>query len=389
MSYSSVHKNIKILTWLNFFTDLRFFAPVLILYYQRVTGSYTLALSILSVVFISAALFEIPTGIFSDKIGRKKTVLLGTACCTLGLFLYAVGGSYWMLVLGAVFEGLSRSFYSGNNDALLHETLQESGQEHEYHSFLGKTSSMFQIAAAVAAIIGGILASVSFGFVMWISVVPQMLCFLLALLISEPKIHLKESSNVYEHLKLAFKQLKQNSKLRLLALSNIVNFGAGNAGFEFQAAFYALLWPTWALGIARTIANASGAIGYYFSGRLIDKFGPVKILVTETTVVPVAKIISAIFPTPVSPVIMASGSLLYGAQNVANNSLLQKGFSNEQRATMGSIVSLGGSLFFALSAFVIGIIADRWGVVSAIILVQCVLLSLVFVYKKLQNMVLK
>lgn len=384
-----IHKNIKIITWLNFFTDLRFFAPVLILYYQRVTGSYTLALSIFSVVFISAALFEIPTGIFSDKIGRKKTVLLGTVCCTLGLLLYAVGGSYWMLVLGAILEGLSRSFYSGNNDALLHETLQESGQEHEYHTFLGKTSSMFQIAAAIAAIIGGILASVSFGFVMWISVVPQMLCFLSALLLSEPKVHLKESSNIYEHLKLAIKQLKQNGKLRLLTLANIVNFGVGNAGFEFQAAFYALLWPTWALGIARTVANASGAIGYYFSGKLIDKFGEAKILIAETTIVPIVKIISAVFPTPISPAVMAAGSLLYGAQSVASNSLLQKDFSNEQRATMGSVVSLGGNLFFALSAFVIGMVADRWGVVAAIILVQIILLSLLFVYKKLQNMMLK
>jgi hypothetical protein len=82
---------------------------------------------------------------------------------------------------------------------------------------------------------------------------------------------------------------------------------------------------------------------------------------------------------------MATGSLLYGAQNVANNSLLQKDFNNEQRATMGSIVSLGGSICFAVSAFVIGIVADKWGVVPAIVSVQVVLLSLFFVYKSLAS----
>src|SRR3989338_9127881 len=118
-----VHKNIRILAWFNFFSSFRLFAAILIIYFQRVTGSYALGMSIISVVFISTAIFEIPTGIFSDRIGRKNTMILGALSGVLAVVFYAIGISYWILVVGAIFEGLGRSFFSGNNTSLLHDTL--------------------------------------------------------------------------------------------------------------------------------------------------------------------------------------------------------------------------------------------------------------------------
>src|SRR3989338_4038016 len=158
MTTSKLHKNIKILTWFNFFTDFLLYAPVAIIYFERITGSYALGMSIFSIIMIASALFEVPTGIFSDYIGRRKTVILGAFCAVLYVTFYAIGTSYWILVTGALFEALSRSFYSGNNDALLHSTLAETNDQHQYEEYLGKTSSMFQAAATIAAVSGSILA---------------------------------------------------------------------------------------------------------------------------------------------------------------------------------------------------------------------------------------
>lgn len=63
-------KNIKFLTWFNFFTDFKLYSPVAILYFAQVTGSFALGMSIFSIAYVSAAFFEIPTGIYSDLIGR-------------------------------------------------------------------------------------------------------------------------------------------------------------------------------------------------------------------------------------------------------------------------------------------------------------------------------
>ncbi|KKP65671.1 MAG: hypothetical protein US74_C0034G0015, partial [Parcubacteria group bacterium GW2011_GWA2_38_13] len=65
-------KNIKLLAFFNFFTDLQFHSAVLVIYFAKVTNSFTLAMSLFAVSMISSALFEVPTGIFSDLIGRKR-----------------------------------------------------------------------------------------------------------------------------------------------------------------------------------------------------------------------------------------------------------------------------------------------------------------------------
>ncbi len=84
----NISKNVKLLKWFNFFSDFSLFSPIAILYFTQITGSFALGMSIFSVGMISAALFEVPTGIFSDKIGRKKTITLGaisTIFCMLRL----------------------------------------------------------------------------------------------------------------------------------------------------------------------------------------------------------------------------------------------------------------------------------------------------------------
>ena len=151
-----LHKNIRLLTFFNFFTDFKLYAPIAIIYFSQVTGSFALGMSIFSIAMISSALFEIPTGVFSDRIGRKKTVILGAASAVVFSVFYAIGQFYFILAIGAVFEGLTRSFYSGNNDALLHDTLSESGQQHNYSEYLGKISSSFQAALAVSAVLASI-----------------------------------------------------------------------------------------------------------------------------------------------------------------------------------------------------------------------------------------
>jgi MFS family permease len=182
-----MERNIKLMALFNFFTDFKLYSAVLILYFAKITGSYALAMSLFSVIMVSAALFEIPTGIFSDKIGRKNTIILGAFSGLFTTIFYAIGYSYWILFLGAIFEGLSRSFYSGNNDALLHDILKANGKETSYGHYLGRINAMFQAALAIATVAGSILANWSFGWVMWLSVLSQLICFVISFLIVEPK----------------------------------------------------------------------------------------------------------------------------------------------------------------------------------------------------------
>ena len=376
-------KNIKLLGWFNFFTDFVFFAPVAIIYFQKVTGSFALGMSIFSVAYVSSAIFEVPTGVVSDLLGRKKTIVVGAACSAVCIALYAVGISYWVLFLGALFQGLSRAFYSGNNDALLMDTLKETGQEKEYHSHLGKISSMFQIALAIAAVAGSLMASKSFALVMWASVIPQICAFVVALKIKEPQVHIKASGNIFEHIEESLRQFKINNKLRLATMASALRFSMGESSYFLRQAFFKTLWPLWALGIPQMFGNICGAFSYYFSGKVINKFGLYKILKFENISSRVVDFIALVFPTAVSPVLMASTSLTFGVGSVATNSLLQKEFTDKQRATMGSLNSLVGNILFGIFAVLLGYLADKTSLIVALIASQAVLLIPLIFYKKI------
>jgi len=383
MKVKNSHKNIKLLSWFNFFTDFKLYSPVAIIYFAKVSGSYALGMSVFSMIMLSAALFEMPTGVFSDLIGRKKTIVFGALSSALAVIFYAIGGVYLFLVIGAILEGLSRSFYSGNNSALLYDTLAETQEEAEYHTFLGKTSSMFQIALAISAIAGSVIAHWSFAWVMWISVIPQTLCLLISLKMVEPANLLSEGGNVFAHAKEALKHFVKNKKLRFLSLASILNYSLGESAHQFSSAFVSLLWPLWAVGIARALSHTGAALSYYFSGPLIKRFKEFKILIVGNIYSRVVGIIALVFPTVLSPALMSSGSLFFGVKSTAEESLFQKEFTSAQRATMGSLNSLLGSITFAFVSFALGLFADKLGPIKALLIIKICMVATIGIYWKL------
>ncbi len=379
----TLHRNIKLLAWFNFFIDFIFYAPVAILYFAKVAGSYTLGMSVFSVVEISSAAFEIPTGVFSDMIGRKNTVVAGALSCLFAVVCYAVGGTYWMLFIGALLEGLGRSFYSGNNDALLHDSLVESGSESEYHRYFGRLQSFDQIGLAVVAVVGSLMASVSFRLVMWTSVIPRIILVILALQMVEPKIHLEKSTNIFSHLRESFMLFKQNEKLQLLTIIDAVRFALGEGAFVFRSAFVATLWPLWAVGFSSMISFIGGAVGFSLSGVIIDSLGYKTVLISEIIGNRIINFIALLFPSVASPALVGLTSVGYGPSTVAINTLFQKEFTQRERATLGSLSSLFGSMTFGVVAVGLGFLGDRVGPVNTLITVNILLLSLLFLYQRL------
>jgi len=337
-------------------------------------------MSIFSIANIADAVFEVPTGILSDRVGRKKTIMFGALASILYSICFAFGGSFLMLALGAVLQGLSVAFYSGNNDALLHDSLTESGKEKEFHDFLGKLSSLFQLALAVGAVLGSILANSSFALVMWLSVISQVICFIISLQIIEPNIHVKKSSNIYEHMKEAVQLFKTNKKLRLVSIAGILGSSVGESTFQLSAAFFNTLWPIWAIGIAKMISYLGAAISYYFSGPFINKCKEIKVILIGNAYNRIVNSIAVLFPTQLSPLLCSSTSVFYGSLQVAKNSLLQKEFTPHQRATIASLNSLAESICFAFFAYFLGAMGDRIGPAKALFIAQLFSLIGTFLY---------
>jgi MFS family permease len=365
-----MERNIKLMALFNFFTDFKLYSAVEVIYFARITGSYALAMSLFSVIFISSAIFEIPTGIYSDKIGRRKTIIWGAISAVIFSVFYAIGINYWFLFVGALFEGLSRSFYSGNNDAFLHDSLKSLGKKEYYGHYFGRISAMFQAALTVGAVLGSIIANWSFFWIMWLSVIPQICCFAISLILTEPPDISPINTNIYAHLSGAFSRLWKNKRLRLLSFNQILSFGIGESTFEFNTAFIASVWPIWAIGISKMISYIGGGVSYWYSSKLIKRFGGIKLMIFDSIYNRIANLIAVIYPSVLSPLFMSTTSFLYGVTEVSSNSLMQKEFTDSERATLSSIASLIGSVFFGIYSIILGIVADAFTPAGAILFAQ-------------------
>ncbi len=378
-----VSRNLALISWFNFWADFRPYGPIAILYFSQVAGSYALGMSIFSAAMLAQSAFEVPTGIFSDRIGRKWTVVCGAVAGVFALLFYAIGGSYLALVVGAVFEGLGRAFYSGNNDALLYDTLAEMEDKESFQQYLGRTSSMYQFALAISAVMGSVLASISFQLVMWVSVLPMVFALVVSLLLREPRTHSISSGNLYAHLATSFRHFRHNARLRSLTIAGVFSYAIGESAWLFRSTFVASLWPVWAIGIAQLIGNVTAAISFFFAGRVIKRFGEFRLLVGGASISEAVNLFGLLVPTVASPALMALNSIFFGVNNVAKQSLVQQEFTDEQRATMGSLSSFAGSVVFAVFSFLLGALADRIGVIPALVLTVILSIAPLLMYWRL------
>ena len=373
-------KNVRLLKIFNFLIGFSLFAPLAIIYFSKVSGSFTLGASIFGITMLASALLEVPTGIWSDKVGRKGTIILGSWARVIAFILYAIGLSYWWLVAGAIFEGLSRSFYSGNNDALLYDTLADNGLEDQYSEHLGKTSSTEQLALAISAGVGSIIANFSFTYLMWFSVISQVIMLIISYGFIEPKSRRKLNTNIYSDLKEAVSLFVHNKKLRLLSITSIIDYSFSEMMYQFRAAFINTVWPLWAVGFANVLSNLGATISFYYSGKILRKFKATSLLFFDTIRGKITGLISYGLPSLFSPLLMATGSLMFGVNTVAENKLMQAEFSDHQRATMSSLNSLGGSLGLAGMSVLLGGLADAMSPAKALLTLNIISMPIIYLY---------
>jgi MFS family permease len=365
-------ETVSLLSWFNFLGDFRMYGPIQVIYFAQVTGSYTAAASLLAIKKLSSAAFEVPTGVLSDRLGRRGTMIAGAVVMVAAHLGYAGAPGYALLLMAVILEGLASSLWSGNNDALLYDTLLEAGRQEEFPRHSGQVNSMFQIALALSAALGGWVAGAwSLRAVVVLSVVPQVLCVFVAWWVREPRAHGPLESNVLAHLGSALRGIRDNPVLRRMTLVSALRF-SGESAAQLSPVFVAGLWPLWALGLWRTFGHGVSFVGFRVSGWVIGRLGAARTLLFGELFDNVVNFVALVKPTMVSPLLL--GSPAYGMSTIAQQTLLQREFTDRERATMGSLGSLLGSVLYALVAVGAGLVADRWGIVPALLVIQAVVL---------------
>ncbi|TDB39622.1 MAG: MFS transporter [Actinobacteria bacterium] len=152
-------------------------------------------LDILQVMLVNTAftvgqiIFEVPTGVVADTIGRKFSFLLGNLTLFVSTLLYVAsahfGWGFWAFVGASVIIGLGFTFQTGAVDAWLVDALEHTGYEgarERVFSWAGMLSGSTMLIGTLA---GGFLGQIDLA---WPYVVRAALligCFLAAALLMQ------------------------------------------------------------------------------------------------------------------------------------------------------------------------------------------------------------
>jgi len=107
-------------------------------------------------------LFEVPTGIVADTMGRRMSYLLGTLTLTASTLLYVllwqVEAGFWLWAIVSLLLGLGFTFFSGAVEAWLVDALNATGFDGELETVFGRGQIVTGAGMLTGSVAGGFIA---------------------------------------------------------------------------------------------------------------------------------------------------------------------------------------------------------------------------------------
>ena len=112
---------------------------------------------------VGMVVFEVPTGIVADTIGRRDSYLLGTVTLTVSTLLYVllwqVEAPLWEWAIASMLLGLGFTFFSGAVEAWLVDALAATGFTGEIESVFGRGQIVTGAGMLAGSVVGGFVAA--------------------------------------------------------------------------------------------------------------------------------------------------------------------------------------------------------------------------------------
>jgi MFS family permease len=112
---------------------------------------------------LGMVLFEVPTGIVADTLGRRTSYLLGTVTLAgstlLYVLLWQVEGPFWQWAVVSILIGLGFTFFSGAVEAWVVDALTAAGFTGEMEKVFGRGQVVAGAAMLIGSVAGGFIAA--------------------------------------------------------------------------------------------------------------------------------------------------------------------------------------------------------------------------------------
>ncbi|MCD4746435.1 MAG: MFS transporter [Bacteroidales bacterium] len=395
-----------------FFKNLRFFEPFLILFFLDKELSFLQIGTLYAIREITKNIFEIPTGIIADSIGRRRTMITAFIIYIISFITFYFSIKYLFFIIAMILYSFGDAFRTGTHKAMIFEYLKIKGWDDQKVYYYGNTRSFSQLGSAISSLIAGfiIFFTGSYKFIFLYSTIPYILD--LILIMTYPKVL---DGNVQ---KIKGKKIKQNFKKvikdfifsfkDIKVLKAIANLSVYTGFYRAVKDYLQPVLMTFALALPILVffedkQRASIIIGIvYFiiyiltsfaarkSGKTAARFKNLNIPLNLTLVIGlVLGILSGIFYnlhlTLISIILYIGLYLVENLRKPMGVAYITDMLKRDILTTALSAESQTHTLIAAIIAPLLGFFADKYGVGNAMIIISGILILTVpffLVYEK-------
>ena len=267
MSKLNIKKQLNLLYISNFLFNIPIAGAAWVL--LLVSDGYSLIqVGIAETVFhIVSLLAEIPSGMFADVMGRKKSLIVS---CVMTMLSAAVRGfipGFAAVCVSVGFAALSYNFISGSDSALAYDSLAEEGQISKYDKYISTQTAIYRISNGIATLFAGAAVIMGNRNAQILSLAISAVNMVFLLFLRENKVILKKSGDslgkrISDVFKGSVGFLKGNKTVAGLIFRNALVGGIDVLLLFFlQAKLPMTGIPDWSLGPLLFIMSMGGILG--------------------------------------------------------------------------------------------------------------------------------
>jgi len=325
---------------------------------------------------VGQVLFEVPTGVIADTLGRRVSYLLGSATLFASTIMYLLlwqnGAPFIAWAISSALLGLGFTFFSGATEAWLVDALNYTKYKGTLESAFAKGQIAMGIAMLSGTVAGGVIAQLTnLGFPYIIRAAILAITFFVTFVLMKdvgftPRRSKSVTKEVRSILRASYKHGFRNPAVRWFMLS--APFSAGVSYYAFYA-MQPYLLELYGKGGSYAIAGLAAAIvaGAQILGGVIVPLVH-KFFRRRTSVLLIGSLISTsalaliglISSFWVALVLLAVWGIIFAASMPVRQAYINGLIPSEQRATVLSSDNLITSAGAAVVQPGLGKVADVW-----------------------------
>ncbi|PGC32599.1 MFS transporter [Bacillus pseudomycoides] len=282
--HTLANHNISILFWVHFFGTISFLQAVMTLFYVE-RGLTPSNIFIVLMCWSGAVLIgEVPAGVFADRFGLKLSFITGASIKIISISILFFADNIWLFCLYSLLNGLSVTFFSGADEALIYESLKETNEQHLMDKTIGKIQSASFISMLIAVIFGSYFAKdlkeEQFLILITLGLLFHFVELILLLFIKNPAVEFEYNESSYSQVIEGIQVIRKAPQLLIMFLNISLVFIPASAVFDNydQLLLKNAGVPVFAIGILYAVAAVGGYFASISIGWLTKKFSRIFLL---------------------------------------------------------------------------------------------------------------